>query len=245
MNNSNVSMEDQQKMYTFLNDLIEKSNDSLTCGPDCQRERKLQDLKQNYLDAQLNEQTAPHKYQEAKKKYIIFKEGEGNYNKLRLEELEKKAEKIIGEIESKFKEQIVLILKSNQYLETEIINSKNTIELLEDYKVKDELLVLERKNKINEVMTNDRKSYYENQEIDSIKRWSVILLWIYFIAVIVLSLEVLFSSTLKIPIKFIILVCFYFYPFIIFSITGILYKFLENTKKTFYSLFPQNAYINI
>ena len=245
MNGKNYSLEDQQKLYSFINNLVDKSNDSLTCGPICQREKQIQELKQEYLDAQLNEQTAPLHYEEAKKNYIVYKDGEAKYNKIRLKELETKADALINQMEKKFKEQITLILKSNQYLETEIINSKNTLELLEEYKIKDELLNLEKENKIHEVITNDRKSYYENQELGSIKGWTTLLLWIYFIAVIVLSIEVLFSPKLKIPIKFIILILFYFYPFIIFSITSVLYKFLVNGRKTFYYFFPQNAYLSI
>ena len=245
MNINKDSIMNQEEITSFINNLVQSSNDSLTCGPICQKERRTDDLKQIYLDAQTNEQTAPYKYETARKNYFVYKDGENSYNKMRFKELEDKAERIIGEMEKKFKKQIKSVSLMNSYLESELINSENTNELLKDYKIKDELLEEDYHKKINDVITNDRKSYYENQEIERVKLWNTILSWIYFICLIVLSLEILFSDKLKIPIKIIILVIFYLYPFIIFWIVGLLYKVYQNIVKSYYYLFPQNTYLNI
>jgi len=245
MNINKGSIMDQEELTTFINNLVQSSNDSLTCGPFCQKEKRTSELKQIYLDAQTNEQTAPFQYETAKKNYYVYKDGEASYNKMRFKELEEKADKIIQEMEKKFKEQIKSVRVMNSYLESELINSQNTIELLKDYEVKDLVLEEDYHKKINEVITNDRKSYYENQEIERIKFWSKILTGIYFICLILLSLEIIFSDKLKIPVKFIILLIFYLYPFVIFWIMGVLYKIYQNLVKTYYYLFPQNTYLNI
>ena len=52
--------------------MIEKSSEAIICGPDCQKIKVSEELKQKYLDAETNLQTAPIKLDESKKNYYVY-----------------------------------------------------------------------------------------------------------------------------------------------------------------------------
>ena len=241
----NKILENQQKLTNQLNSLLETSANSLLCGPDCQREQNLTSLRQKYLDAQTNVQIAPLHLEESRKNYVTLKDGEAAYNQMRLDELEKEAGGVVKEIGLKLIEQVKNVALLNQYLDTELTNSENTQELLQEYIVKDETLETGYRDKIDRLVTNDRKSYYETQELERLQSWSTILTAIYYICLIILSIEIVFSDHLHMAAKFIILCILYFYPFTISWFVGLLYKFLTNIMNSFYYFFPKNAYTDI
>jgi hypothetical protein len=241
----NKNLRKQQKLTNQLNNLLEISANSLTCGPSCQREKNLKTLQQNYLDAQTAVQTAPLHLEDSKKQYITLKDGEAAYNRMRLAELEKEADGLISKIKQTFEEQIKHTIVLTRYLDTELTNSQNTEELLEDVTATDMFLGEKIKDKMSQVVTNDRKSYYETQELDRLNMWSSIFTTIYFILLIVLTIEIAFSDTLRLPVKFIILLVLYLYPFVINSVVLLLYKLIAAVGKSIYFFFPKNAYTDI
>ena len=241
----NNSLRKQQELTNQLNNLIEISSNSLLCGPSCQKERNLKTLQQNYLDAQTAVQTAPLHLEDSKKQYITLKDGEAAYNRMRLQELEKEADNLISKIKQTFEEQIKQVLILTRYLDTELTNSQNTEELLQDFTERDLILAGKMKDKIGQIVTSDRKSYYETQELDRLNMWSSIFTTIYFILLIVLTIEVSFSDTLGVPVKFFILVLLYFYPFVINRVVLLLYTLIAAAAKSIYFFFPKNAYTDI
>jgi hypothetical protein len=123
----------QQETTSQINSLLEKSAQSLLCGPTCQKIRKKQDLEQKYLDAQTNLQTAPIDFQEARKEYYVFAKGEPAYNNLIEKELTQKADSIGKLIYDKFEEEIKQAIMLNTYYNSDLINTKNTVELYKSY----------------------------------------------------------------------------------------------------------------
>lgn len=223
MSDRNKILRQQQELSNKINSLLEQSAQTLLCGPACQREQNLSTLKQKYLNAQTNLQTAPIQLEETKKKYIILKDGEAAYNQLKMEELKKKAKELISEIENKFKLQASNAKLMNTYLDTELINTQNTKELLMEYNVKDELLVKKFADKKSETITNDRKSYYENQELDRLNSWSTFLYILYYFFLLILCTEIIFYEKIKLPFKIVLIFIFFFYPFIISRIMSSLF----------------------
>jgi hypothetical protein len=241
----NNDLRNQQKLTNQLNNLLEISANSLLCGPSCQREKNLKTLQQNYLDAQTAVQTAPLHLEDSKKQYITLKDGEAEYNRMRLKELEKEADDLIGKIRHTFNEQIKQVFILISYLDTELTNSQNTEELLQNVTAKDAILGETIKDKASQLITNDRKSYYETQELDRLAMWSSIFTTIYYILLLVLTIEVAFSDTLSLAVKFSILVVLYLYPVVINWLVLLLYKLMAAAAKTLYVFFPKNAYTDI
>jgi len=99
-------LQSQQLSQDKINELLEQSSEAIMCGPTCQKIKVTEDLKQKYLDAETNVQTAPIKLEQSKKNYYIFTEGRPYYDNMREEELKKKAEKISEIIEENFNNEI-------------------------------------------------------------------------------------------------------------------------------------------
>ena len=52
-------LSNQQSSQDKITALLEQSAQSLICGPDCQKQKITEELKQKYLNSQTNLQTAP------------------------------------------------------------------------------------------------------------------------------------------------------------------------------------------
>ena len=87
-------LQSQQANQDKINELLEKSSEAIMCGPTCQKMKVTEELKQKYLDAETNMQTAPIKLEQSKKNYYIYTEGRPYYDNMKEEELTKKAETI-------------------------------------------------------------------------------------------------------------------------------------------------------
>jgi len=193
ISNSQI-LQKQQETTNQLNALIEKSAQAISCGPDCQKIKSTQDLEQKYLDAQTNMKTAPIQLQEAKKNYYVFSEGQGAYNTLMETELTNKADKIGELIKEKFLEEIQRATTLNFYYNSDIINSKNSIELYNNYLKKNKETEKNIRNSKGDTLTNDRKTYYETQELNSLQKWYMLFIWIYYILVVCFLLGSIFVN---------------------------------------------------
>ena len=126
-------LQKQQETTNQLTALLEQTAESLMCGPTCQQIKKSKDLEQKYLDARTHLQTAPGEYQAARKNYYIYTKGEPAYNHLIETELEKKADHIGKNIFGKFMEEVNRAKALNIMYNSDLVNSKNTIELYKGY----------------------------------------------------------------------------------------------------------------
>lgn len=216
-----------------INSLIEKSADTLVCDFECQKQRKIDNLKKKYTDAKNNLKTAPFKVVETEKQYYTYVNGEFEYDEYRHQQLEKNADKIINLYKNKFnnfKENNEILLK-----ELEIIkeNGENTYDLYGEY-INDNKHI-ERKFKKNEsnVFTNFRKTYYGiNEYYNIMDKYNFYYKFYYIFAVIYIILLVIFGikkyKTTKI-VGLIIIVLFF--PYLIryaFKIIIFLYLTIKN-----------------
>ena len=83
----------------------------------------------------------------------------------------------------------------NLYLNTALINSKYTKELLDNYLEKNQKLKLQLKERYGDILTNDRKTYYETDALNTLTFWYKLFWYIYYVLVIMLILAFIFSST--------------------------------------------------
>jgi hypothetical protein len=235
-------LSNQQISQDKINALLEQSAQSLICGPDCQKEKISEELKQKYLNAQTNLQTAPINLETTKKNYYIFSEGRPFYENMLEEELKKKADKIADLISESFNDEVSGALTMNQYYDTAIINSKYTKELLKEYSDKNQDVKLKLRNSHGDILTNDRKTFYETDALESLQLWYKFWWYIYYLLVIVFILAIIVSpSQLSFIKKSIILILLFFYPYYINYISNIVYNFYMSI----YSIIPKNVYNNL
>ena len=219
--------------------LLEKSAKSLMCGPTCQKLKITEELKQKYLDAQTNLQTAPIKLDQTKKNYYVYSEGTPYYNNMQEEELKQKSEKISELLGETFNDELSSALTMNSYLNTALINSSYTTELLKGYTEKNSELQLLLRNRHGDILTNDRKTYYETDALNSLQSWYKLWWYLYYMLVLVLILALILSpSELSLIKKIIIGVLFVFYPYFIDYIV----RWYIATYTRIYDNLPKNVY---
>ena len=236
--NKNI-LQKQQETTAQINALLAKSAEALSCGPDCQKLKTTQELEQKYLDSQTNMQTAPIQLEEARKNYYVYSKGDSAYNTMLEDDLTKKADAIGDEITSRFYLEVKKANVLNAYYNSDLINSKNTFELYNTYFKDNKNAENIIRNARGDILTNDRKSFYETQEYDALDWWHTLFISIYYILVVVFVLGLLFSSNqMSIFKKIGLLVVFLIYPFIIDYVFTFVMKIINDIKQ----LFPKNIY---
>ena len=261
-NNDKTSLlQKQQVSQDKINELLEKSAEAMMCGPTCQKLKITEELKQKYLDAQTNIQTAPTKLEQTKKNYYIYSEGRPYYDNMLEEELTQKSEKISTLLSENFNDEIDSALTMNNYLNTALINSSYTKELLDDYTEKNKEVKLLLRDRHGDILTNDRKTYYEADALQSLKQWYRLWWYLYYILVIVLVLAFILSPS-KIDVlsiveingkrmpmvnidniikKTIAIILFIFYPYYIDYIVN----WIKGVFLFVYNRIPKNVYNNL
>ena len=228
---------DLNKFNTLMNDAA----DALLCNTECRKEREKEKLKQLYLDAKTNLASGPSRLQMAEKKYITFSQGEQAYNEYLDKTLEKKAEIIANTFSNNFNEEANKIKTQTKIYESLYINYKNVLDLLKKYVKENIVLTKKLKEETNDVLTNQRKTYYEEQNIDSLKfYYFYFLLTIYIIVFVSFAVcQFIYPSNISWKIRLFLLFCFALLPF--FS-TWLLGMIVYLAYKIF-NLLPKNVYI--
>ena len=232
-------MTSQIDMNKF-NTLISQASDAVLCDSECRKQRETDKLKQDYLKSQTNLASASNQVQVAQKNYVTFTQGASGYNDVLETQLQDKAQEIADKFTEYFQNDSKEITTQIDTYEGLLLNFKNVAELYLKYKTENVELIKDLKNETNDVLTNERKTYYEDQKIGGLKGfYYYILLGIYIIFLIgfiIFSLK--YPSQTSFRVKFVSIVGFILLPF--FS-TWILGRFIALIY-TVYEMLPKNVY---
>ena len=232
-------MSNQIDMNKF-NTLISQASDAVLCNSECRKQRETDKLKQNYLNSQTNLASAPNQVQVAQKNYVTFTEGPSGYNDLLDNQLQEKAQEIVNKFTEYFMSDSKEITTQIDTYEGLLINFKNVAELYLKYKKENVQLMKDLKDETNDVLTNERKTYYEDQKIDGLKGfYFYILLAIYIICLIGFILfTIMYPSQTTWKVKLASFIGFILRPFfstwILGNIIYLIYKL--------YDMLPKNVY---
>ncbi len=225
---------------TKLNSFIDSATAAIACGPDCQENKKAEQLKNTYLNAQSNLLLAEPQYQVAKQNYFTFVNGEGRYAEMLKDEMQKKAAIISDQYKKTFNEEVDKInIQLDTYDGLEV-NYKNVVELNHKYKKENKRLFEKLKEESNDITTNERKTYYEEQQIESLNTYYSYLFWfIYAISVLCFIIfSLIYPTQTSFKVRIFLVIVFILLPFIS---TWILGKFIQLMYWLF-SLLPKNVY---
>ena len=241
-NNQNALLQNQQISQDKINELLNNASQALICGPTCQKLKVGEELKQKYLDAETNIKTAPINLEREKKNYYVFTEGRTFYDNMLEEELTKKVETISQLLGENFNDEVSSAKTMNQYLNTGLINSLYVKELLNNYIEKNSQVKLMLKNNYGDILTNDRKTYYETQELERLELWYKIWFRMFYVLVLVFNLcWLIFPSEYTWRVKSVLSLLLYFYPYYIDYVLRAIYKFFAGIYKNL----PKNVYNNL
>uniref|UniRef100_A0A6C0JK27 Uncharacterized protein n=1 Tax=viral metagenome TaxID=1070528 RepID=A0A6C0JK27_9ZZZZ len=225
-----------------FNDLMNQANQLLTCGPSCMQQQKSQQLEQNYLDAETNMVNAPQKLFSAKKAYITYTQGETGYNDYMDKDLQEKADAIASAYQTKFNTDVSVAKNQINTYDGLVINFNNVVDLYKKYKRENNELEKKLKARSSDTLTNDRKTYYEDQGISRLKTYYYFLLFVYAFIVLVFLLAIfLVKTNVKITTRIFILFLLIIYPFVCIWVFHLLYKLFNYIK----SYDPKNVYVKL
>lgn len=163
-----------------LNKLLHMVEEQLTCDKECQREKLLQKYKKSWIDAVNNYDNLSNEIEKYEKEYIVLDKGQAYYDEL---------------LQQKYREMVTI------YKDAELINlyevknnldglliDKNTLNIYNKQikKMYEQLLIQNKKLKLqidkekNKISKDERKVYYENEDLKSlsnIKFYLYILYW--------------------------------------------------------------------
>ena len=222
-----------------LNQFINNANEVLTCNEECQQQKQSAQLLQNYNDALNNVQTAPTQLQTAQQQYITYTQGSGAYQQTQTNNLQNTASQLAAGYQKKFNGEIKNAnIKLNSYSGL-LVNYSNILDLSQQYTRENIELHNEIKYSTSDTLTNDRKTYYENQAIDNLQKYSWFFNLVYIVLVISYCISAFFVTSYY-PFKYrlTILIILIIYPFISLwlSLRCIdIYNFIIN-------LLPKNQY---
>lgn len=223
-----------------FNSLIDQAAEAITCDANCQKQKKTEQLKQKYINAQSNLARGPEQLETARKNYVVYNKGEPAYNHLVEMELTKKATMIATFFENSFNEESKNVLYDVKTYSGLLSNLKNVFELYLKYKQENVKLTKKLKEETNDILTNERKTYYQDQGIDNLKfYYYYFLLIVYIICVILFGVfNFIYPSQMSGKIRAVILIILLILPFISTWILGKIVMMIYSI----YGLLPTNVH---
>jgi general stress protein CsbA len=138
-----------------------------------------------------------------------------------------------------FNNEFTNIQTMNTFYNTEIINSKNTNELYNIYLTKNKNLDGNIKDFHSDVLTNDRKTYYEFGALEILVNWNHFFLYMYFTLFFTFILGIVFSeNTIPKYQSILLALTLGLYPFIISPIVQKMVSGFTYAR----NLYPKNVY---
>jgi hypothetical protein len=244
LNNFDISKLDINNFdMAQFNKLVNQTSDNVMCDANCQKERKSNNLKQKYLNAQTNLYTAPSQLRTAEKNYYTFTEGSSSYNAILETELQATVEEITDSKKTEIDNKAVQIQTKIDSYNGLFLNFENVYELYDKYKTRNLELLDELKDETEDVLTNERKTYYEDQGIDSLKfYYYYFLLTIYIVCVIMfVGFSLIYPSQYSIMARIFVFILLIIIPLIS---SNILTSWIYLCEEA-YKLLPKNVYKTI
>ena len=228
-----------QNMDQF-NLLISQASNAIMCDSNCQKTKEAEKLKQTFLNAQTNLHSAPAQVQVAEKNYVTFAEGDVAYNELIDSQLQEKAQTIADNFMETYNQEVLKIRTQIETYGGLLLNVTNVFDLFRKYKQENIALFKELKTESGDVLTNERKTYYADQQIDGLKYYYYYFLAIIYIICIIcfIVFSLFYNSSTTIKSRLIIFVMLIALPFASSWILGSLIYLLYEM----YYLLPKNVY---
>jgi len=224
-----------------LNSFIQQASNTIMCNTECQKQKQAEKLKKAYLKSQETLASAPSQLHTTQRNYVVYTQGQTAYDELQDRELDEKATVIVDAFKENFDEEVTKIQSQISSYNGLLMNYKNVLELLMKYKKENGELFKDIKTETNDVLTNERKSYYEDQNIGSLKfYYFYFLLTIYVICVLCFAgFSLMYPSQSSWIVRFIIFILLLALPFFSTWILGMIIYLVYKG----YNLLPKNVYI--
>jgi hypothetical protein len=223
-----------------FNSFLDSASKSISCDSKCQKEKRKNALKDKYIKAESNLTLAEPQYEIAKQNYYTYVSGKEGYNEMREKEFNDKADQFIQQFTEIYETSKQNVTNEIDTYDSLLINYKNVVELRNQYATENSKLFKELKEESNDVLTNERKTYYEDQQNESLNAYYYyFFMTIYGIIVICyISFSLLYPSSFAWKMRFFIGIVLVVSPFMS---TWLLGKIIQLIYWLF-TLLPKNVY---
>jgi len=226
-----------------FNSMIDQATDAITCDSNCQKQRSSDELKNKYLNAQTNLASAPNQLQTAKKNYVLFTQGQIRYDEQVEINLIKKAKVLASFYSENFNKEYQNIFTNIETYSGLLTNLRNVFDLYVKYKKENSELQKKIKKDSNDILTNERKTYYQDEGIDNLKfYYYYFLIVIYVICVVAFGIfNFFYPSQISWKIRLAMFIVLIILPFISTWILGKIVAMIYNI----YGVFPTNVHTSL
>lgn len=207
-----------------INDLIQLASEYVECGPECQDNKKSEELYDKYVKSQTALKMAPNKLEKNKKNYYVYTYGPSYYEDIKKNELSENASKIASKISDEFNSQVENALILNSILRT----TDSSSNCIDQYPIIQEELTYQLDKKTNDFLINNRKTYYSNESIERLELWNKFWIFIYYFIILIFMI-LCFPKTKYELIKYGIVVGLAFLYIYLINYT-LSFSFLYNNK---------------
>jgi hypothetical protein len=228
-----------------INSLIELAKERLMCDTACQREKETTSLKKKFNNAKMNLRDAPEEVSVAEKNYYVYANGENAYEDM----LDKRYVKDAQVLKKKSLDKHRTLLREINILiqdyDAETIYSKRMNELLNVRQTENKRLRNEIDQNIATVQTNDRRTDYEDMEIESALGTQKFLRYIYFsLLVLWIIMGDFFSKHRYASLKtWILIVLYCVFPFIVNKLVEVAYYITGKADYIINNKAPKDVYL--
>ena len=172
-----LSEDASQELANRANELIVQHKAALECGPQCQRDKKMAELRTVYESKEDNVKTAPLQLNQARQNYLEFKYGKKDYIQKATTMIQNETDQVVEKIKKQWADNTSIV--SELILDYKSMNSTN--QQLDNYhtSMKDSIHIMQKNlgQVKNDTVINDRKAYYQKQGVDNLQYWYWILRW--------------------------------------------------------------------
>jgi len=223
-----------------FNSFLDSAQKTISCGPKCQSLKTAEDLKNKYNKSQSNLILAEPQYQVSKRNYYTYVSGENGYTEMIENEMNTKADDMIVKFNEITDDEISKINSQIQTYDGLFVNFRNVLDLYKQYNTENINLHKQLKDDVHNVLTNDRKTYYEDQENENLNKYYYYILLIIYVIVVIcfIFFSLFYPSQTSFKTRIILILLFIGLPFIG---TWMLGKFIYIVYWLF-GLLPKNVY---
>ena len=223
-----------------INKLIKKTNEQTTCGPDCLKEKKITELKSKYDNEKTDISKGPENLAEARKNYFVYAFGDKYNNNFNEKLYTKEAGVKVTEMKKQHANNIKEISNVLNDYESAYVYKSNMGDLSQKYEEENKTLKGEIDDNMKEVTTNDRKVFYENQQIENIKYYKYLIKIVYWVTLVLYTIVFIYDGFYKRVKMDMMLILLYIYPYVIDRIVGKIIYLIGILQQ----YIPKNVYLS-
>ena len=226
----------------ILTQFLDNTAEMLSCGPKCQNTKQSNALLKKYQDAQTALFRSPDDLESTAKNYYTFSKGEEYAQNFEEEKLRKVADQIANEYLAVFddiantSQTMATFYKSNE------TNLKNTKMLENEYDEQHKTAERNYYDTKNEATTSDRKSYYEDQEIQNLGWWNNLYYYLYLIILVTFFISAFLVDT---PTPFRQVVVMFIFLVLWFLVGKYVLRMITRYMKAAGTIGPKNIYLGL